>query len=35
VQASRAQILDAFRQAGCTPRIVQEASASLAVLACV
>jgi DNA-binding transcriptional LysR family regulator len=32
---TRAQILDAFRQAGCTPRIVQEASPSLAVLACV
>ncbi len=32
---ARAQILDAFRLAGCQPRIVQEASPSLAVLACV
>jgi DNA-binding transcriptional LysR family regulator len=31
----RTQILEAFRLAGCEPRIVQEASPSLAVLACV
>jgi DNA-binding transcriptional LysR family regulator len=31
----RTQIVEAFRQAGCEPRIVQEASPTLAVLACV
>lgn len=31
----RAQLVEAFRQAGCEPRIVQEASPTLAVLACV
>jgi DNA-binding transcriptional LysR family regulator len=32
---SRVEILDAFRKAGCEARIVQEASPTLAVLACV
>jgi DNA-binding transcriptional LysR family regulator len=32
---ARAQILEAFRQAACEPEVVQEASPSLAVLACV
>lgn len=31
----RDQLIEAFRQAGCEPRIVQEASPTLAVLACV
>lgn len=31
----RDQLVEAFRQAGCEPRIVQEASPTLAVLACV
>lgn len=31
----RSQLVEAFRQAGCEPRVVQEASPTLAVLACV